>query len=73
MRSTTIMHELPSPDFPYYITYVFPYDLYHEKIFQSNLSHILSDLKDWVEQKNKLIANENVLKNLKFDSQKRSN
>lgn len=65
-----IMSSIATYDFPYYVVWVFPYELRKEKIFQDNLSHTLCDLKMLVEEMKILEANKRLLNCLKFDSQK---
>lgn len=59
-----------SGDFPYTVKWLFPRELNREKIFQDNLSHTLSDLKELVREIDLLNGNQRVLETLKFDSQK---
>lgn len=59
-----------SGDFPYTVKWLFPRELNREKIFQDNLSHTLSDLKELVREIDLLNGNRRVLETLKFDSQK---
>lgn len=59
-----------SGDFPYTVKWLFPRELNGEKIFQDNLSHTLSDLKELVREIDLLNGNQRVLETLKFDSQK---
>lgn len=59
-----------SGDFPYTVKWLFPRELNREKIFQDNLSHTLSDLKELVREIDLLNKNQRVLETLKFDSQK---
>lgn len=49
---------------------MFPSELSREEIFQNNLSHVLNDLKKLIEENQLLKGNRNVLKYLKFDSQR---
>ena len=44
-----------SDDFPYTVKWLFPKELNKEKIFQDNLSHTLSDLKELVEENKRKI------------------
>lgn len=59
-----------SGDFPYTVKWLFPRELNKEKIFQDNLSHTLSDLRELVREIDLLNGNQRVLETLKFDSQK---
>lgn len=59
-----------SGDFPYTVKWLFPRELNREKIFQDNLSHTFSDLKELVREIDLLNGNQRVLETLKFDSQK---
>lgn len=59
-----------SDDFPYTVKWLFPRELNREKIFQDNLSHTLSDLKELVREIDMLNGNQRILETLKFDSQK---
>lgn len=49
---------------------MFPYELNKEDIFQTNLSHVIGNLKELTKEYKMLEANERVLVYLKFDSQK---
>lgn len=64
------MDNFPTPEFPYSVTWLFPYELNKEVIFQNNLSHTLNDLKELVEQHELLDVNKQIYERLKFDSQK---
>ena len=64
------MDYLPTPDFPYMITILFPYELRNEQIFKDNLSHIFNDLKELIEVQGLLDGDKRALESLKFDSQR---
>lgn len=70
IEDIAIIEDIPTPDFPYRVIRLFPYELYKEDIFQTNLSHVLDDLKELIKEYNLLEANKRVLACLKFDSQK---
>lgn len=64
------MDNFPTPEFPYSVTWLFPYELNKEEIFKNNLSHTLNDLKEFIEQHELLDGNKRIYERLKFDSQK---
>lgn len=70
IEDIAIMENIPTPDFPYRVVKLFPYELSKEEIFQNNLSHILGDLKELLEVYSLLDANKKIMECLKFDSQK---
>lgn len=65
-----MMENFMTPEFPYRVIWLFPDELYEEKIFKNNLSHTLNDLKEFIEETKLLENNQRVLECLKFDSQK---
>ena len=41
IENIAVMDNFPTPEFPYSVTWLFPYELNKEEIFQNNLSHTL--------------------------------
>ena len=70
MKDIAIIEYIPTFDFPYRVVILFPYELNKEDIFQTNLSHVIENLKELTKEYKMLEANERVLACLKFDSQK---
>lgn len=59
-----------SVDFPYTISWLYPRDMNKEKIFQENLSKSRNILQEIVKETELLDGNQQILKIVKFDSQK---
>ena len=70
MKDMMLMENFPDPGFPYRVAWLFPDELYKEEIFKNNLSHILSDLEEFINETKLLENNKRILEYMKFDSQK---
>ena len=70
IENIAVMDNFPTPEFPYSVTWLFPYELNKEEVFKNNLSHTLNDLKEFIEQHELLDGNKRIYERLKFDSQK---
>lgn len=64
-----IMENFPDPEFHYRVAWIFPEKLYKEKIFQDNIRHTLSELKEIITINDALRAEKKLLEFLEFDSQ----
>lgn len=70
MNNMIVTNNFPTPEFRYTVTMVFPSELENEEIFKNNLSHVYGDLKELIRTTNLLKRDQEMLKFLKFDSQK---
>lgn len=69
MQDVIVLNMMKTPDFPYDIVFMYPDEIHNEKIFKGNLEVIPSLLRLYIQEKEMIEGNKQVLKHLKFESQ----
>lgn len=69
MEDISIVHSY-FPEDIFSVVWIFPYEFNKEEIFRNNIRHTYEDLKELIKEKTFLKSGNEILENLKFDSQK---
>ena len=70
MSNFMIMNILPTPEFQYSIIFMYPRELDNEKILKDNIENLLPLFKLYIKEYEMLEGSKQVMKHLKFESQR---